>query len=203
LSVLPQPISSPTGDAFLRHFPGLLSHSLCKELLHQFKQDKTKGAGKVFTQQGDHVVNDDKVSVELIVEPKGEWAELHAKLHERVTLAVLDYVSAAPGLQVAPVWWSDYKIKRYLKGKGHFKWHFDAGGVKTFHQQIAIIVYLNTVTSGGTTNFFHQQLAVQPRAGDAILFPPFWTHLHCGEVPLSDDKYIITSFVSFDLETKR
>jgi len=30
-----------------------------------------------------------------------------------------------------------------------------------------------------------------------LFFPTFWTHLHCGEVPKSGDKYVISSFVRF------
>jgi hypothetical protein len=43
---------------------------------------------------------------------------------------------------------------------------------------------------------------VKPVAGDALFFPPFWTHMHCGEVPRSEDKYVISSFVSFVIPVK-
>jgi hypothetical protein len=30
-----------------------------------------------------------------------------------------------------------------------------------------------------------------------VIFPTFWTHAHCGQIPRSEDKYIVSSFVSF------
>jgi hypothetical protein len=42
-------------------------------------------------------------------------------------------------------------------------------------------------------------LKVKPVAGDAVFFPTFWTHMHCGEIPRSEDKYIVSSFLRFDI----
>jgi 2-oxoglutarate-Fe(II)-dependent oxygenase superfamily protein len=60
-----------------------------------------------------------------------------------------------------------------------------------------MILYLNSVEDGGETCFHRQNLKVKPVAGDALFFPTFWTHMHCGEIPKSEDKYIISSFVNF------
>jgi hypothetical protein len=35
--------------------------------------------------------------------------------------------------------------------------------------------------------------------GDAAFFPTFWTHMHCGEIPKSEDKYVVSSFVTFTI----
>jgi hypothetical protein len=40
---------------------------------------------------------------------------------------------------------------------------------------------------------------IKPVAGDALFFPTFWTHLHCGQIPISDDKYVISSFIHFEI----
>jgi hypothetical protein len=53
------------------------------------------------------------------------------------------------------------------------------------------------VEAGGETCFHQQNLKFKPVVGDAVIFPTFWTHAHCGEIPRSEDKYIISSFVSF------
>ena len=60
-----------------------------------------------------------------------------------------------------------------------------------------MIVYLNSISEGGETSFHRQKIKINPVAGDAVFFPTFWTHLHCGEVPKSDDKYVISSFIRF------
>jgi hypothetical protein len=51
------------------------------------------------------------------------------------------------------------------------------------------------VDSGGETEFFHQQVKIPPRAGNLLIFPAGWNYMHCGQVPLSADKYVISSFI--------
>jgi hypothetical protein len=103
---------------------------------------------------------------------------------------------------VWPLQWAGYKLQHYRKGEGHFKWHFDALGAGAWDRQLAMIIYLNSVAEGGETCFHRQNLKVKPVAGDALFFPPFWTHMHCGEIPRSEDKYVISSFVSFVIPAK-
>jgi hypothetical protein len=109
----------------------------------------------------------------------------------------LNVTAQFPSLQVFPLWWTGYKIQHYKKNEGHFKWHFDALGPGAWDRQLAMIIYLNSVEDGGETCFHRQNLRVKPVAGNALFFPTFWTHMHCGEIPRSEDKYVISSFVSF------
>ena len=51
--------------------------------------------------------------------------------------------------------------------------------------------YLNNVNEGGETEFYHQKLKVKPTIGSLVIFPTFFTHLHKGNVPISNDKYIL------------
>jgi hypothetical protein len=102
-----------------------------------------------------------------------------------------------PSLRVFPLRCTGYKIQHYRKNEGHFKWHFDALGPGAWDRQLAMIIYLNSVEDGGETCFHRQNLRVKPVAGDALFFPTFWTHMHSGEIPRSEDKYIISSFVTF------
>lgn len=72
-------------------------------------------------------------------------------------------------------------------------------GPSVWERQLALIIYLNSVEEGGETSFAKQGLKLKPIEGDAVLFPPFWTHPHCGEVSKSEDKYIISSFIYFSI----
>jgi hypothetical protein len=62
-----------------------------------------------------------------------------------------------------------------------------------------MVIIPNSVAAGGETCFHRQNLKVKPVAGDALFFPTFWTHMHCGEIPRSEDKYIVSSFLCFDI----
>ena len=58
--------------------------------------------------------------------------------------------------------------------------------------------YLNDVQEGGETEFYYQDLSIKPRKGTMVIAPAYFTHTHRGNVPISNDKYILTSWVQFN-----
>jgi len=88
-----------------------------------------------------------------------------------------------------------YKIQMYPRQEGYFRWHADSVGKGAQSRVAAMVLYLNDVDSGGETEFFHQQVKIPPRAGNLLIFPAGWNYMHCGQVPLSADKYVISSFI--------
>jgi 2OG-Fe(II) oxygenase superfamily len=182
----------------------LISQQLCDALLANYARAPHKRAGLTLGSQGErHSEQEVKVSTDLEIRAEGEWAAAHAALHGAVTRVVMSIAAQFPALQVWPLQWSGYKLQHYRKNEGHFRWHFDALGPGAWERQLAIIIYLNSVADGGETSFHRQNLKVKPVAGDAVFFPTFWTHMHCGEVPRSQDKYVISSFVSFAIPAAR
>ena len=57
--------------------------------------------------------------------------------------------------------------------------------------------YLNDVKEGGETEFYHQKIKIKPKAGTLVLFPAGFTHTHKGNMPISNDKYIITTWLCY------
>jgi hypothetical protein len=176
----------------------LISEDLCRRCIELYEQDARKHPGHTASAAGDAQTETDvKVSTDLGIEPDGVWKAVFVELHAAVTTVVQSLAAQFPGLQIAPLQCTGYKIQHYRKNAGRFKWHFDAFGPGGRDRQLAMIIYLNSVDDGGETSFYRQQLKIKPVAGSALFFPPFWTHLHCGEIPLSGDKYVISSFVRF------
>ncbi len=176
----------------------LLPKDLCQRIIEHCQQDPRRHPGHTVGSRGEKKSYDDvKVSTDLEIETAGAWSAVYAELHEPVSRVVLSVAAQFPSLQVWPLRCTGYKIQHYRKDEGHFKWHFDALGPGAWERQLAVIIYLNSVERGGETCFHRQNLRVKPVAGDALFFPTFWTHMHCGEVPTSGDKYIISSFVRF------
>ena len=58
--------------------------------------------------------------------------------------------------------------------------------------------YLNDVAEGGETEFYYQDVKIKPKAGTMVIAPAYFTHTHRGNVPKSNDKYILTSWVLFN-----
>jgi len=176
----------------------LISKNLCRTIIENYERDPLKHPGHTVGSRGEKKSYDDvKVSTDLGIENQGAWAAIHNELHAAVSHVVVSIAAQFPSLQVWPLQCTGYKIQHYKRNEGQFKWHFDALGPGAWERQLAVIIYLNSVDEGGETSFHRQNLKVKPVAGDAVFFPTFWTHMHCGEIPKSGDKYVISSFVSF------
>lgn len=86
---------------------------------------------------------------------------------------------------------------------GYHHWHSEHyphpsdPGQKSLHRVLFWLLYLNDVEQGGETEFFYQGAKIKPRQGRLILSPCSFTHTHRGNVPVSDDKYILTSWVMY------
>ncbi|WP_226665366.1 2OG-Fe(II) oxygenase family protein [Microbulbifer aggregans] len=68
---------------------------------------------------------------------------------------------------------------------------------KSLHRVLFWLLYLNDVEEGGETEFFYQGSKIKPRQGRLLLSPCSFTHTHRGNVPVSNDKYILTSWVMY------
>jgi hypothetical protein len=178
----------------------LISRDLCHAFIDLYERDPRKHPGYTTHPGGERQLEVDvKISTDLEVETDGVWTAAFAELHSAVTRVTLSVAAQFPALKVAPLRCTGYKIQHYKKNEGQFKWHFDAFGPGGWDRQLAVVIYLNSVADGGETCFHRQNLKTKPVAGDALFFPTFWTHMHCGEIPKSEDKYVISSFIRFEL----
>jgi hypothetical protein len=180
----------------------ILPGNLCRTIIESYQSDPRKHPGHTIGSRGERKSYDDvKVSTDLEITAEGVWSVAHAALHHAVSQAVTGIATQFPSLQVWPLRSTGYKIQHYRRNEGQFKWHFDALGPGAWDRQLAMVLYLNSVERGGETCFHRQGLKFKPVAGDAVFFPTFWTHMHCGAMPESEDKYIVSSFVAFAIPT--
>ena len=184
----------------LFYVQGLLSSELCRSIIAIYEQHPDRHAGYVLQDGYEKELQTDiKSSTDLVITPDGIWGDKFNEMNVAVNQALEQIVADVPALKMWPLKWTGYKIQHYEKNKGFFKWHCDAIGAGVWERQLSMVIYLNNVEEGGETSFPNQELKMKPIEGDAVFFPPFWTHPHCGEVPKSEDKYIISSFISFDI----
>lgn len=95
-------------------------------------------------------------------------------------------------------------LQKYDKGiGGYYHWHSEnypqANDPKAdaLHRVVLFMYYLNDVKEGGETEFYYQNKKFKPTKGQLLISPSTFTHTHKGSVPISDDKYILTSWVLF------
>ena len=75
---------------------------------------------------------------------------------------------------------------------GFHKWHQDWSSSPYYSSRILVgMTYLNDVEEGGETEFYNQKVKIKPKQGTLVVFPTYFTHLHRGNKPISNRKYII------------
>lgn len=95
-------------------------------------------------------------------------------------------------------------LQRYTRQSGGYH-HFHSENFPSLgdpectslHRVLLFMYYLNDVREGGETEFLYQQRLLKPSRGQLVFAPSGFTHTHKGHVPLSNDKYILTSWVLF------
>lgn len=130
-------------------------------------------------------------------DPRPEWRAYLRALNTCVT----KYLEAYPFAGAYGVWalTSRTNIQRYPP----------SGGYKTFHTErtgkgdpegsrhLVFMTYLNDVTDQGGTEFYHQNVTIQPRKGLTLVWPADWTFTHRGVPSPTQEKTITTGWFNF------
>lgn len=89
-----------------------------------------------------------------------------------------------------------FRVKKYnTGGEDRFDTHVDVVDHSSSRRFLSFMWYLNDVNEGGKTIF--KDLEIQPKKGTLVIFPPLWLFPHRGEPPISDTKYILTSYLHY------
>lgn len=92
--------------------------------------------------------------------------------------------------------YEDVRIKKYLKGsEQEFKTHVDVADKASASRFCIAILYLND--NNGYTTFPNLNVAVQPKVGRVVIFPPTWMFPHNGLTPSDNDKYIMMTCLHY------
>jgi hypothetical protein len=89
-----------------------------------------------------------------------------------------------------------------LPGQGFKIWHCERSGpVDTcVFRHLVFMTYLNDVTDGGETEWYHQQISIKPQKGLTVIWPVDWTFIHRGVPSSTQTKYIVTGWYSYKTE---
>ena len=91
----------------------------------------------------------------------------------------------------------EVKIQKTKVGEGYHTWHCENAEMKARNRIMAFMLYLNDVEEGGETEFLYQKCRFKPEKNTMLVWPSQFTHVHRGNPPLSNDKYIITGWVEY------
>ena len=88
----------------------------------------------------------------------------------------------------------DVKAKRIPVCGGFHRWHYENASHESATRRFVAQAYLNTVEQGGETEFLYQNKRVKAVQGTLLIWPAGFTHVHRGNPPIGQDKYILTSW---------
>lgn len=176
-----------------------ISKEICNEIIQLFENSKHKHDGATAGGVNKNV----KDTTDLVIDKNdSEWKEIYTLLENELQRNTRRYVEKANNNNKdlkefkrfqASLSFETIQVQKYVKNTGKYIYHEDGRIYENRARKITFLWYLNDITDGGETEF--QDFKVRPEAGKLILFPALWTYPHRGNVPISDDKYIMTGWL--------
>ena len=176
-----------------------ISKEICNEIIQLFENSKHKHDGATAGGVNKNV----KDTTDLVIDKNdSEWKEIYTLLENELQRNTRRYVEKADNNNKdlkefkrfqGSLSFETIQVQKYVKNTGKYIYHHDGRIHENRARKITFLWYLNDITDGGETEF--QDFKVRPEAGKLILFPALWTYPHRGNVPISDDKYIMTGWL--------
>lgn len=182
-----------------------ISSDLCDEIINTFENESNKHPGQTLG----GIQKDVKDTTNFVIPTNCEkWYDIHQNLLISLTENIekyLDNLSYAQKTNTKnyfkPIDKNDvifhyFMVQKYDKNVGKHICHndFNINFEKKEYRVITYLWYLNDVEEGGETCFWNNY-NIKPEKGKLILFPASWAFPHCGNIPISNEKYIITGWL--------
>jgi hypothetical protein len=137
-----------------------------------------------------------------VVDSFGIDSSVFSKCEDAISMglysALAMYVQEYKELHHVDLYDTGYRLQRYFPRSGFYRSHTDGdpwSPAPINLRVLGIVMYLNTVSVGGGTGFPEHDVVIPASVGDISIFPAYWTHPHVGRVPISGDKWMISTFI--------
>jgi prolyl 4-hydroxylase len=180
-----------------------LSVDICKDVIDIFNNDNVNRRYGVVRDGLKKSVKDTIDCTITINDP--QWANIFHLLVNELNIQFKQYLAKIDTEKYKHLNSSNYtrgtcfQMQKYEKNKGKFTYHVDSAYDLNVKEARVVVYmwYLNDVEVGGETEL--TDYIIKPAAGKLVMFPALWTYPHCGKMPISDDKYIITGWIVQDI----
>lgn len=189
----------PANDAICV-YRNALPDALCDDIVELFNAeqnqihlDTSTGVSYYGASSGMHLLSPEST------DPNGVKTPLDLEVFERFNKIIVDYQNTFKWLNDCPEMVdSGYRVNKYVANKDSYREHIDGDPWSLGYQGriCGVVMYLNDVIEGGETYFPLQNVGIKPVKGTVAMFPANWTHPHEALPPVSNDKYIIATFLS-------
>ena len=167
--------------------------TMCDDIINYFENSNDKRNGMI-NRGIDPTV---KTSTDVIFDISPELTGYFDLLR----LVTTDYISLYPMVNYYSPWnVNEYiNIQRYNPTEAYYGWHTErvSGNNTNATRHMVLMTYLNDVTDGGETEFYHQNLKIKPEKGLTLIWPADWTYTHRGCPSVTQTKYIVTGWFNY------
>lgn len=94
------------------------------------------------------------------------------------------------------VHFSQFKLQKTPIGGGFHEWHCE--DIVLRERFLVWSIYLNDIKEGGETEFLYKNIRIPAKQGCLCLFPSDWTHIHRGNPPISNEKWMLTGWYTYN-----
>lgn len=170
-----------------------INKETCDEIINYFEENKDKqingGVGPNCKYKPSV-----KKTLEICIEsPKNEKEYLFYNIINNNFIYHLKEYTNKYNLNINNLLIKGLNIQKYTNNNGYFKSHNDFNIHTTYYRLFSFIYYLNDVDEGGETDMYF--IKIKPTIGKLLIFPSDVIYQHEGNIPISNDKYIITGFI--------
>jgi hypothetical protein len=175
-----------------------IDKNLCEDIIQYYKDFEHRAtSGKVFYMNETNLVVgvDASIKDSLDLHLDGN-RDLYLKFHKEIGNVLKKYKTKYPHTDIFN--WGvtePTNIQYYKPGGGYKIWHCERAA-STSQRGLVFMTYLNDVKHGGT-EFHYQKLKIKAKKGCTLIWPSDWTHTHRGIISGTDEKYIITGWISY------
>ena len=189
-------------DQFIGIYNGVFAPNYCEAVIDHFKYEKSMGHTLDRTNHNAqrHEIEDEQYYTheEFDTSIRTRNSEINGMYYSGLDRCLEDYCKQYSALKIGQeIKVFANKIQETKVGGGFHAWHSESTRMDNDHRVLAVMVYLNDVKNGGETEFLYQHRRVKPTTGTVVIWPAQFTHVHRGNPPLSNIKYIMTSWYEY------
>jgi hypothetical protein len=108
-----------------------------------------------------------------------------------------EYVETISSLSNSVLLLDNMKFQYQPIGGGFHSWHHEQASGESRGRAVVWAIYLNDVQEGGETEYLYQHVRLKPQKGMLAMWPAGYTHPHRGNPCYTDEKYILTGWLSY------
>ena len=205
-----------TSPSFIYTKKNILSLELCKNFINTFNKSEDTFEGITSADEYGYSFEGSlkaKKSTDITFDPSfkdhPQWGELLKPMIFLLKQQVKNYqskyfkikdekrkeiISVVPDshLKIDPY----FNMQYYKPEEGFYNWHSERSCINNTTRILTWMFFLNDVTDGGGTQFYHQNHTEPAEQGKIVIFSSDYIHTHRGEVSKTEDKYILTGWVN-------